>query len=133
MRQTQADASPHARTKARRVLVVDDNRDAADALSALLRFMGYVVKTAYDGAEGLSVAEAFDPDVAIWDLSMPGIDGFESARRLREQARGHSVLLIALSGHASSEDSSAARSAGFDVHMAKPMDVAALLDTVGCA
>jgi CheY-like chemotaxis protein len=124
---------PRTRTGTRKVLVVDDNRDAADALSALLRFMGYQVQTAYDSQIGLDLAQDFHPDVAIWDLTMPQIDGFQAARTLRAHAQGRSVLLIAFSGQKSPQASAAARAAGFDMHVSKPMDVAVLLDAVGCA
>ena len=116
----------------RRVLIVDDNRDAADTLGALLVFMGYDVRVVYDSEMGLEEAAGFEPDVAVWDLSLPGVDGLQAARRLREMAEGQKILLIALTGQGGAADAKAALAAGFDRYMVKPVEVNALLTELGC-
>jgi len=110
-----------------RVLVADDLRDATDSLATLLRSLGHAVAVAYDGEQALSVAETFRPDVAILDLGMPGIDGYEACRRIRASAWGAGITLIAQSGWGQAPDRQRARQAGFDQHAVKPIDVAALL------
>lgn len=125
-----AQLRPSARL--RRVLVVDDNREAADTLGALLVFLGYDVRVVYDSEMGLEEAAWFEPDVAVWDISLPGIDGYEAARRLRELADGQKITLIALTAYGTPEDVKAAHAAGFDRHMKKPVDVNALLRDLGC-
>jgi len=122
-----------APARLRRVLVVDDNREAADTLGAMLTFLGYDVRVAYDSERGLDEANGFEPDVAVWDIALPGVNGYEAARRLRAFRDGQRVLLIALTGHGTPADCKAALAAGFDRHMTKPVDVNALLTEIGCA
>jgi CheY-like chemotaxis protein len=110
----------------RRVLVVDDNEDAAASLGMLLKFLGTDVQIAHDGATALANIEAFRPDVVLLDLGMPGMDGFEVARRVRERADFNNVVLIALTGWGQPEDRHRARTAGFDHHLVKPADITAL-------
>ena len=117
----------------KRVLVVDDNRDAADTLGAMLTFLGYDVRVAYDSESALEEATSYQPDVAVWDISLPGVNGYEAARRLRALREGRRVMLVALTAHGSAADRSAALAAGFDLHMKKPVDVNALLTEIGCA
>jgi CheY-like chemotaxis protein len=117
----------------RRVLVVDDNREAADTLGAMLTFFGYDVRVAYDSESGLDEAVWFVPDVAVWDISLPGVSGYEAARRLRASRDGRRIRLVALTALAAPADRSAALAAGFDLHMKKPVDVDALLTEIGCA
>lgn len=117
----------------RRVLVVDDNRDAADTLAALLYFLGYEVRVAYDGQRGLAEVDDFTPDCAIWDISMPGMDGYTAARQMRELAHGRRIHLIALTALGTPADRAAALKSGFDVHMTKPPDIDALIGALGCA
>ena len=121
------------RLRQRRVLVVDDNREAADTLAAMLVFLGYEVRVAYDSESGLDEALQFEPDVAVWDISLPGVNGYEAARRLRASHEGSRIVLIALTGHGTAEDRRAALAAGFDRHMKKPVDVNALINDIGCA
>ena len=110
----------------RRVMVVDDNHDAADTLAELLRLFGHTVAVAREPLAALELAEQFDPDVAILDIGLPGIDGYELAERLRRQAGGNGRRLIALTGYGQAGDRSRSRAAGFDLHLVKPVDFDAL-------
>lgn len=102
-----------------RVMVVDDNHDAADMLGMLLRTLEATVRTVHSGPDALSVIDDFDPDVVLLDIGMPFMDGYEVARRIRRR-RGKSVLLIALTGWGQEEDVRRAERAGFDHHLVKP-------------
>jgi signal transduction histidine kinase len=113
----------------RRILVVDDNRDSALTLSQLLRRRGHEVITAYDGPGALIAAQDFKPDVFLLDLGLPGIDGYELARRLRSDGFA-AALLIAISGYAQASDQKESRAAGFDRHFAKPMEFGELLAAI---
>ena len=117
------DAKPKA---ARRVLVVDDNRDAADTLAALLRTMGHAVRIAYDGEQGLAAASQWRPDTIVLDIGMPRVNGYEVARRVRQAQWGADITLIALTGWGQQRDKALAAEAGFDEHLTKPVDAAAL-------
>jgi PAS domain S-box-containing protein len=111
----------------KRVLVVDDNIDAADLLSDALEGLGYETRTAYDGPSALEAAAAFDPDIALLDIGLPAMDGYELARRLRGLlADGKPLRLIALTGYGRDADRTLTRDAGFDAHMVKPIDLAGL-------
>jgi signal transduction histidine kinase len=107
---------------AQRILVVDDNRDAADSLRTLLKFLGADVEVAYGGAEALSAIEKLHPAVVLLDLGMPEIDGYEVAKRIR-QTEFDDVTLIALTGWGQEEDRRRAQSVGFDHHLVKPADI----------
>jgi PAS domain S-box-containing protein len=122
----EAGESPALSSAHRRVLVVDDNRRAADPLAEILRLDGHHVQTAYDGREALAAAERFRPDVALLDIGMPEINGYDVARRLRSETWGERMFLVALTGLGSPEDRERAREAGFDTHLVKPVDVDAL-------
>ena len=116
-----------------RVLVVDDNVDAARALAMLLGYFHCDVEVAFDGEAALAAAEHGEPHVGILDLGLPRIDGFELARRIRRLPWAKRTLLIALSGWGQEEDRIRSREAGFDLHLVKPVDSQALLkilDTV---
>jgi PAS domain S-box-containing protein len=119
-------AHRHARIGPRRVLVVDDNRDAADSLAMLLRLLGADVRIVYGGPEALGVLEEFLPDVVLLDIGMPGMDGHEVARRIRQVPALQKVLLIAMTGWGQEEDRRRSTDAGFDYHLIKPADVGAL-------
>lgn len=106
-----------------RSLVVDDNRDAADSLGMLLRFLGAEAHIVYDGPAALAALDVFQPAVVLLDLGMPGMDGFEVARRIRQQPRFQHVRLIALTGWSQEEDRHRTRMAGFDHHLTKPADL----------
>jgi CheY-like chemotaxis protein/two-component sensor histidine kinase len=110
----------------RRVLVVDDNRDAATSLSVMLGLMGHESKTAYDGLEALEVAEVFRPDLILLDIGMPKLNGYDTARRIREQPWGKRVVLVALTGWGQDEDRRMSQAAGFDLHVVKPIEPAEL-------
>jgi signal transduction histidine kinase/CheY-like chemotaxis protein len=124
--------APAARTKptedfpARRILVVDDNHDAADSLGTLLGALGSEVRVAHSGIEAIEEAERFLPDVILLDIGMPGLDGFEVARQLRTRAAFKETLLIALTGWGQEEDRRRSRAAGFDHHMVKPPNLETL-------
>jgi len=111
---------------ARRVLVVDDNRDAAVSLATLLNMAGHETCIAHDGLEALDAAASFRPDVMLLDIGLPKLNGYEVARRLREQPWGNDITLIALTGWGQDEDRRKTREAGFDSHLVKPVDHAAL-------
>jgi CheY-like chemotaxis protein len=121
-------ASPGKATTAarrRRVLVIEDNRDAAASLSVLLELMGHDVRVAYTGPEGVAAAAEWPPEIVISDIGLPGFDGFEVARRLRRQL-GTKPLIVALTGYGRDEDRRHSREAGFDHHLVKPADPAVL-------
>ncbi|HET7731592.1 MAG TPA: response regulator [Usitatibacter sp.] len=118
-----------APANAPRVLVVDDNEDAADSLATLLGVMGYEVKTAYDGPEAIEAADAFVPEVALLDIGLPRLSGYDIARHIREQ-RGQEVLLVAITGWGQEDDRRRAREAGFDHHFTKPADFEVLLELI---
>ena len=112
-----------------RVLVADDERDAANTLARLLQHEGYEARTAYDGSEALRVAPDFTPDVVILDIRMPGINGYDVARALR--ARHGAIVLIALTGWKQKTDKIFAEVAGFDHHFGKPCEPQAIIDLLG--
>jgi PAS domain S-box-containing protein len=111
----------------RRILVVDDNVDAAESLAVLLRLEGHDARTANDGPAALAAAQAGQPEIVILDLGMPGMDGFEVARRLRELPGAKEALLLALTGWAQEEDRRRCYEAGFDGHLPKPAELGDLL------
>ena len=110
----------------RRVIVVDDNADSADSLALLLRLDGHNVETANDGEEALEVAERFQPDAMLLDLGMPHLNGFEVCKRVRERPWGRSILMIAQTGWGQAQDRARTVEAGFDAHLTKPIDPAAV-------
>jgi CheY-like chemotaxis protein len=111
----------------RRVLVVDDNEDAREALRFLLDDEGHDVRTAADGPEALAVASAFRPDVVLLDIGLPGMDGYEVARRLRQIPECRSTFIAAVSGYGQPEDRIRSQAAGFDEHLLKPVSAGPLL------
>lgn len=111
----------------RRILVVDDNVDAAETLAELLGLDGHEVHVAHDGPSAVESARRFSPDVAILDIGLPGFSGLEVARRLREEPSLYGLFLVALSGWVQPEDLVRSREAGFDHHLAKPVDVGTLV------
>ena len=106
----------------RRVLIVDDNRDAAESLALLLQLSGYDVRTAHDGLSALQTLDDYTPAVVLLDIGMPGMDGYEVARRVREKPGLQDILLVALTGWGQEEDRRRSNQAGFDRHLVKPVD-----------
>jgi PAS domain S-box-containing protein len=106
-----------------RVLVVDDNRDAAESLGAVLGLLGAEVRLAHAGEEAIEAMDAYHPSVVLLDLGMPGMDGYEVARRLRVRQNGRRVSIVALTGWGQDEDRRRTREAGFDHHLVKPADI----------
>ncbi|HXG09974.1 MAG TPA: ATP-binding protein, partial [Gemmataceae bacterium] len=113
----------------RRVLVVDDNRDGADSLAMLLRFWKHQVAVVYDGPSALESVQTEQPDVVLLDIGLPGMDGYEVARHLRQQLE-HQPVLVALTGYGQDEDRRRSREAGFDYHLTKPVDPDALQEVL---
>ena len=120
------DEEPVRSSSGRRVLVVDDNVDAAISLAMMLKLMGNETKTAHDGLEALDVAAAYRPDLILLDIGMPKLNGYDTARHIRQQPWGKSVVLVALTGWGQEEDRRKSEDAGFDPHMTKPIEPAAL-------
>jgi two-component system CheB/CheR fusion protein len=112
-----AHVAPH------RILLVDDNRDAAQSLSMVLRILGAEVRVAYDGDEALQACESYQPGVVLLDIGMPGMDGYEVARRIRGRRAGRAPAIVALTGWGQEADRRRAREAGFDHHLVKPADL----------
>jgi CheY-like chemotaxis protein len=104
---------------------VDDLRDAADSLAMMLEMMGHESRTAYDGLEAVQTAGAFQPNVVFLDIGLPKMNGYEAARRIRDEATGKMVL-VALTGWGQEEDRQRSMQAGFDHHLTKPVEPAAL-------
>jgi CheY-like chemotaxis protein len=106
----------------KRVLVVDDNIDAAESIAVFLRLEGHEVRTVSDGPQAVAIAQVFAPQVAVVDIGLPGMNGYEVARRLRQKGSDGPALLIALTGYGQKEDRSRSLEAGFDHHFVKPAD-----------
>jgi DNA-binding response OmpR family regulator len=107
-----------------RVLIIDDNADAADSMAMLLQIDGHDVDTAYSAEDGIEKAGSFEPDVVLLDIGLPRIDGCEVARRLR--ASGLQARIVAVTGHTGEKYRRLMREAGFNAHLAKPVDFTAL-------
>lgn len=119
--QTQAGDGPNAGVP-KRILIADDNRDAAETMSMLLGLSGHEVYVAQSGAEALAVAERERPDIAVLDIGMPDLNGYEVAERIRREAWGEGMTLIAMTGWGQAEDKRRALAAGFNHHLTKPVD-----------
>jgi CheY-like chemotaxis protein len=113
-----------------RMLVVDDNRDAAESMRILLKLMGAEVRAAHDGFEALSLAQSFRPRVVLLDIGMPKLHGYDTARRFRAEEWGKDMVLVAVTGWAREEDRRRAEEAGFDGHLTKPVQAGELRDLV---
>jgi CheY-like chemotaxis protein len=116
-----ADAAAPEPVRALRILLVEDHVDSAESLAHLLRRRGHETHIARDGIEGLARARELRPDAVLLDIGLPGLDGFEVARRLREQADADGTLLVAVSGYGQETDRRRAAAAGFDHHLVKPV------------
>jgi CheY-like chemotaxis protein len=117
--------------RSRRILVVDDNRDAATSLAELLKIHGHQTGIAHDGLEAVLTAERFRPDVVLLDIGLPKLNGFEAARMIRRQPWGKDMMLVALTGWGQEEDRQMSNEAGFDAHLVKPADPVALTELLG--
>ncbi len=124
------DATDRRHLLAHRLLVVDDNVDAAQTLATMLGLHGQDVRTAFGGAEALEIAEDWHPEAAVLDIGMGGMNGYELCRRIRASEWGRQALLIACTGWGQSEDRARARAAGFDLHLVKPIEPADVLDAL---
>ena len=112
------------------MLIVDDNRDAAESSSALLQAVGYETRVAYDGVAALAEVEAFHPEIVLLDIGLPGMDGLEVARRLGESESGRSALLVAVTGWGQEQDRQRSEEAGFARHLVKPVEPRVLMETL---
>jgi CheY-like chemotaxis protein len=113
----------------RRVLVVDDNRDSAETIAMLVELWGHDVRVVHDGPAALaSISEPIDwcPEVVLLDIGLPGVDGYEVARRLRQVPALAGILMVAMTGYGQERDRQLSREAGFDHHLVKPVDPATL-------
>ena len=106
----------------RRILIVDDNRDAATSLATVLTAMTYETRTAFDGLEAMEVSSVFRPHVVLLDIGMPRLNGYEACRRMRQEPWGRKAMMVALTGWGRDEDQQRSRQAGFDFHLVKPVD-----------
>jgi two-component system, chemotaxis family, CheB/CheR fusion protein len=111
-----------------RILVVDDNEDSAESLAVWLRLIGHDVRTAYDGPRALETAREYRPDIVLLDIGMPGMSGYDVARRLRDQPETRQIALVAMTGWGQEEDRRRSMEAGFDEHLVKPLDPQSLGD-----
>ena len=118
--------SPTASSSASRLLLVEDNLDSAEILSLLLEREGFDVRVALDGVEALSVLQGFSPDVAILDLGLPGITGYELIAQLKAKPELKACRFVALTGYSGSEVTKQTVTAGFDAHLTKPFDLSTL-------
>jgi len=110
-----------------RILVIEDNRDAANSEALLLQLCGYEVTVAYTGPDGVKAAELFQPNIVLCDIGLPGLDGYGVARKLRSNPATARTRLIAVTAYGQDEDRRRSREAGFEDHFVKPVDPNALL------
>jgi CheY-like chemotaxis protein len=130
---TEDDGEPTLAEAGRRVLVVDDNRDAADSTTAILRLLGYTVEAAYDGQTALAAAPRLKPHVVLLDLAMPGLDGFETRKLLAALPALENVYTVAMTGYGNEDDKQRTRAAGFDAHLTKPVELDGLIRLLNAA
>jgi CheY-like chemotaxis protein len=116
-----SETAAHPEEVRRRVVVIDDNVDSADMMAMFVSTLGGESRVAYSGENGLSLVANFRPDVVLLDIGMPGLDGYETCRRIRK-ALGESVVVVAMTGWGQERDKQQARNAGFDAHLTKPVD-----------
>ena len=115
----------------RRILIADDNPDALESLAMLLECGGHEVCKAADGVQAVELESSRQPELALLDIGMPALDGYEVARRIRAEPWGREMVLVALSGWGQSEDLRRSTEAGFDLHLVKPLNMEALADVFG--
>ena len=126
LQSSKSDAGRRLNSTAHRILIADDNRDAAESMGMLLRLMGNDVRTVFDGVEAVEEAETFRPDLILLDIGMPKLNGYDAARRIRKQGWSQATTLVALTGWGREDDKRKAAEAGFDRHFTKPIDPATL-------
>ena len=124
---TEAFAAEPALAPGRRILIVDDNKDAATSLAMLLEMSGAATELAFDGPSAIDVAARFRPEVVLMDIGLPGLNGYEVARKMRSEPWGKKATLVAITGWGQVEDRQRSKEAGFDAHVVKPVDYAALM------
>jgi len=120
------EGKPRPRPAGKRILVVEDNRDSADSLRLLLELSGHEVAVAYSGHDGVQAAEQYQPEVVLCDIGLPGLDGYGVARKLRDNPTTATARLIAVTAYGHDEDRRRSHEAGFDLHVVKPVEPAAL-------
>ncbi|MEJ8839835.1 response regulator [Ramlibacter sp. AN1133] len=128
---TGAQQRPAAAEGSLRILVADDNRDAAETLGILLEVMGHEVRTVHDGQAAVEAAASFDPELVLLDIGMPGLNGYDTCRGIRAQAGGANRTVVAVTGWGQPHDVQSAHDAGFDRHLVKPVDMEALMQLIG--
>jgi CheY-like chemotaxis protein len=128
---SEARAEPIAPVSQRKILIVDDNIDAAESLGEFLKACGHNIHITHDGASAISAAANLRPDAVILDIGMPTMDGYQVAQCLRSEIGLTSSLLVAVTGYAQERDRVSAEAAGFDHHFAKPLDVDKLAAVLG--
>jgi CheY-like chemotaxis protein len=126
-------ATPRVTVAPQKVLVVDDNEDAAKTLAMILSLDGHEVQTVFSARAALEQAREFEPDVVLLDIGLPEMDGYEVARRIRKEPDLKPVRLVALTGYGQTEDLQRTHAAGFDAHLVKPVDMRALHDALSAA
>jgi CheY-like chemotaxis protein len=119
-----------SKAPSRRVLIVDDNQDAAHSLALILELSGHKTASVYTAVDALQRAAAFRPDVVLLDIGLPGMDGYEVAQKMRELPGLRDIRLVAVTGYGRSDDRMRARDAGFDDHLTKPVEYAVLERTL---
>jgi CheY-like chemotaxis protein len=130
MRRPAEAPAPACAEGALRILVADDNRDAAETMGILLEMMGHQVQRVHDGEAAVQAAGSFRPELVLLDIGMPGVNGYEACRRIRAQAGAAAPKLVAVTGWGQPHDVQSARDAGFDHHLVKPVDMDALMQVV---
>jgi CheY-like chemotaxis protein len=118
---------------ARRILIVEDNQDSALSLKMLLEVLGHVVDVVHDGEEAIASAAALRPNVILMDIGLPGLSGYDAARRIRSDCKGSPLVIIALTGWGQEEDRRRSADAGIDHHLVKPLDLAKLRQILASA
>jgi CheY-like chemotaxis protein len=115
-----------------RILIIEDNRDGAESMAVLLRAVGHQAYIAFNGPDGLVAADESQPDVVLLDIGLPGMDGYEVSRRLRDR-HGDGLIILAVSGYCQTTDRERSKAAGVDQHLAKPVNLESLLKFLGMA
>ena len=115
-----------AGTRKNRILVVDDNKDSANSMAAMLEMLGHEARAAFDGIAAVETAESYKPDIVLLDIGLPKMSGLAAARKIREQSWGQAMFLIAVTGWGDEKDRRRSAEAGFNLHLVKPVDPAEL-------